>query len=53
MGENSIVNTMGTNAPEVVNEQSRLFGHFSEENGALHYQLGAEKLCIAPWGEAA
>ncbi len=47
----TIINTMGTNAPEVVNEQSRLYGSFCEKDGALCYQLGAERLFITPWGE--
>ena len=51
MEENAVIGTMDTDALEAENEESRLYGHFSEENGALLYQLDAEKLCIAPWGK--
>ena len=42
---------MGTSAPEVANEKSRLFGSFCEADNALCYRLGAERLYITPWGE--
>ena len=51
MEERTIVNTMGTSAPEVANEKSRLFGSFCEADNALCYRLGAERLFITPWGE--
>ena len=51
MEERTIVNTMGTSAPEVANEKRRLFGSFCEADNALCYRLGAERLFITPWGE--
>ena len=51
MEERTIVNTMGTSAPEVANEKSRLFGSFCKADNALCYRLGAERLFITPWGE--
>ena len=51
MGETLTINTMGTNAAEVVNEKSRLYGSFRKEGNALCYRLGAERLYITPWGE--
>ena len=51
MGEQAIMNSMGTASAEVAGQTRRRFGYYFTEANALCYRLGAEKLVIAPWGQ--